>query len=375
MRMGAPNVPRTVMLFLAGDVMTGRGIDQILPQPADPQIYESYVTSATEYVRIAERKSGPIPRPVSFEYVWGDGLAELEHRRPDARIINLETAVTNSMRPEPKGINYKMNPENVGVLCAAGIDCCILANNHMLDWGRAGLIETLETLDQAGVRHAGAGLDGASAAAPAIVGIGDHPVVVYAFASIDSGVGPQWAAGPRRPGVNFIPRLSAKVAEEITERLRTDERPRLHPLVVSIHWGANWGYEVPEEHAEFAHRLIDSGLVDIVHGHSSHHVKGFEVYRGKLILYGCGDLINDYEGITGEEAYRGDLALMYFPTISAEDGTLARLELVPMHLSKMRLNRAGRADADFLAQVLNREGRRLGTRVALGPDNVLRLLS
>ena len=72
-------------------------------------------------------------------------------------------------------------------------------------------------------------------------------------------------------------------------------------LLVSIHRGGNWGYEVPKAHKSFAHRLIDEARVDVVHGHWSHHVRPIEVHRGKLILYGCGDFINDYEGIGGRK--------------------------------------------------------------------------
>jgi poly-gamma-glutamate synthesis protein (capsule biosynthesis protein) len=92
----------TVTLFLAGDVMTGRGVDQVLPNPADPQLYETYAKSAIDYVKLAERANGPIKVPVAFDYVWGDALAELERRRPDARIINLETAVTKNTSPGRK---------------------------------------------------------------------------------------------------------------------------------------------------------------------------------------------------------------------------------------------------------------------------------
>jgi poly-gamma-glutamate synthesis protein (capsule biosynthesis protein) len=137
-----------IALFLAGDVMIGRGIDQVLPYPGDPQLYESYVISAHDYVELAERANGPFARPLTFGDLWGDALAELERRRPDARIVNLETAVTQCTEPEPKGINYKVNPANVGAITVAGIDCCVVAHNHVLDWGPAGLIETLTTPEQ-----------------------------------------------------------------------------------------------------------------------------------------------------------------------------------------------------------------------------------
>jgi poly-gamma-glutamate synthesis protein (capsule biosynthesis protein) len=131
-------------LFLCGDVMTGRGIDQVLAHPSDPIIYEDYVRDAREYVRLAEKVNGPIPRDADPRYVWGHALEELTGT--DARIINLETAVTSSDDYwKGKGINYRMHPANVPVLEAARPDVCVLANNHVLDYGYTGLKETLDT--------------------------------------------------------------------------------------------------------------------------------------------------------------------------------------------------------------------------------------
>ncbi len=143
-------------LFLCGDVMTGRGLDQVLPFPADPQLYESHVKDARDYVALAEQAHGPIVRPVSFRYIWGGTIAELDRANADVRIINLETSITTSAQPWPKKpIQFKMNPRNIGCLTAARISACALANNHVLDWNYTGLIETLETLDRAGIAHTG----------------------------------------------------------------------------------------------------------------------------------------------------------------------------------------------------------------------------
>ena len=87
-------VSGVVNLFLCGDVMTGRGVDQILPHPSTPEIFEPRVRDAREYVRLAELASGPIHRAVPPEYIWGDALEELARAGPDARIIGLETSVT-----------------------------------------------------------------------------------------------------------------------------------------------------------------------------------------------------------------------------------------------------------------------------------------
>jgi len=144
-------------------------------------------------------------------------------------------------------------------------------------------------------------------------------------------------------------------------------------IVASIHWGTNWGYEVPPEQVQFAHWLIDGG-VDVVHGHSSHHPRPIEVYRKRLILYGCGDFLNDYEGIEGYESFRGDLGLMYFADVDPWAGRLLALRMIPTQVRRFRVNRASEVDARWLEDLLNREGNRLGTRVKQSADNILTLL-
>jgi hypothetical protein len=106
-----PITRQVARLFLCGDVMTGRGIDQILPHPCDPLLHESYVKSARDYIRLAEQVNGRIPKAVKFSYVWGAALQELTRAQPDVRIINLETSITRRGAFVPKGINYRMSPE------------------------------------------------------------------------------------------------------------------------------------------------------------------------------------------------------------------------------------------------------------------------
>ncbi|MEN8175378.1 MAG: CapA family protein [Pseudomonadota bacterium] len=368
-----PDSSRFITLFLCGDVMTGRGIDQILPYPADPTLYEAYADSALEYVALAEALSGPIPAPVDFSYIWGDALAEFERVGPDLRIINLETAVTTSDAYLPKGINYRMHPKNVPSLTAAGIDCAALANNHVLDWHQAGLVETLETLQRTGIRTAGAGADITAATAPAVLEVKDKGrVLVFSYGAESSGVPREWAAGDNRPGVALLEDLSAKSVQRIAEQVQR-VRHAGDIVVASLHWGGNWGYDISPQQSAFAHGLIDEAGVDVIHGHSSHHVKGIEVYRDRPILYGCGDFLTDYEGIQGYESFRDDLGLMYFLQIDPATGTLVRLEMTPTRLRRFRINRASDEEARWLQEVLNREGRHLGTEVNHGESNVLAL--
>jgi poly-gamma-glutamate synthesis protein (capsule biosynthesis protein) len=360
----------TSTLFLCGDVMTGRGVDQILPHPSAPHLNEEVAKSALEYVAWAERATGAIRRPVDHSYVWGVALAELERRQQATRIINLETSVTTSEDVLPKGINYRMHPDNVPVLLAAGIDCAVVANNHVLDWGPAGLNETLDTLARAGIRTAGAGRTLLEAEAPAVIpAVSGGRFLVFAFGGADSGIPQNWAAGPAKSGIFFLGDYSRTDVERIASLVESTKRAG-DIAVASVHWGGNWGYDIPAAHRRFAHELIEYAGIDVVHGHSSHHPKAIEVYLGRPILYGCGDFLNDYEGIGGYEKYRSELVVMYFVTLDV-DGGLDRLEMVPLQIRHFQLGNVARADADWVRRTLDRECRRFGHRVISSDGHLL----
>lgn len=335
-----------VLIFVAGDVMTGRGIDQAFAHPSSPELHEGWVRDAREYLRLAEQANGPVPVPVAPDYVWGDALAELDRARPGLRIVNLETAVTTCNRPYPgKGIHYRMHPANVGCLTAARLDCCVLANNHVMDWGRDGLAETLRTLREAGVRTAGAGANADEAFAPAVLPLpGGARVLVFAFATASSGVPAEWAPTASRAGVALLPEPGEAAATHVAEQVARHRRPG-DLVVVSIHWGGNWVHRIPDSHRAFAHRLIELGAADLLHGHSSHHPLPPEIHRDRLILYGCGDLINDYEGIGEHGGLRSDVGCLYLAALSADTGRLRSLRIVPFRLRRLRL---GRPDPDAL---------------------------
>lgn len=348
--------------------MTGRGVDQVLEHSCPPNLHEWGLTSAVDYVELAERANGRIARPVDPTYVWGDALEVLE-RLPDVRILNLETSITTCEDADPKGINYRMHPDNAAVLTAAGIDCCVLANNHVLDWGVGGLFETLDTLDRADIAVAGAGRDLERARAPAVLDSagGRGGVLVFALGATDSGISRAWAADAAKPGVHLLPDFSDDHIEAVARGVRELRRPG-DVVVASIHWGGNWGHEVPAEHRHFAHALVDGAGVDVIHGHSSHHPKAIEVYRDRPILYGCGDFLNDYEGISGHEELRSDLVLMYLPALDSGTCELDRFDMVPFQIRNFRLNRAAGHDRVWLRDTLARECARFGHDVSLRDD-------
>jgi poly-gamma-glutamate capsule biosynthesis protein CapA/YwtB (metallophosphatase superfamily) len=161
---------QTTTLFLAGDFMTGRGLDQAMQHPGSPTLHEPSVRNARRYLDLAAAAHGPIPMPITPPYLWGDALAVLQDRAPDARIINLETSITTSSDwCRTKDIHYRMHPANIACLTRAGIQVASLANNHTLDWDRRGLVETLGVLRRAGIQPVGAGQNLAEARLPAVL--------------------------------------------------------------------------------------------------------------------------------------------------------------------------------------------------------------
>jgi poly-gamma-glutamate capsule biosynthesis protein CapA/YwtB (metallophosphatase superfamily) len=225
-------------IFLCGDVMTGRGIDQILPHPGDPTLREP-MADARSYVIRAEEVSGPIPRPADFSWPWGEALALVDEFAPDFRLINLETTITADGEFAPgKSVHYRMHPDNLACLTAIRPDACALANNHILDFGRRGLLDTLEALSGADIKHVGAGLDSEHAIRPAIVTLPDgHHVVIASGGTESSGIPRRWAAMTgARAGVAFIPNLFNRTAAEIADRVLALKQPG-DITIVSLHWG------------------------------------------------------------------------------------------------------------------------------------------
>jgi poly-gamma-glutamate synthesis protein (capsule biosynthesis protein) len=198
---------------------------------------------------------------------------------------------------------------------------------------------------------------------------GKGRVIVFGFGTETSGIPPTWAATEERPGVNVLADLSEETAGRIGRAVRRIKQP-CDVVVASIHWGGNWGFEVPDEHVRFAHDLVHAG-VDVVHGHSSHHVRAIELFDGRLVLYGCGDFLDDYEGIGDHREFRPDLSLAYFPEVDPATGRLSRLRMTPMRMRNFQVRRAVPEDALWLRDTINRESRRFGFGVQIEEDGGL----
>lgn len=153
--------------------------------------------------------------------------------------------------------------------------------------------------------------------------------------------------------------LTERTASSVADLVSSTKLPN-DVATLSIHWGGNWGYDIPPAHRRFAQGVIDDAGIDLVHGHSSHHPKAIEIYHGRPIIYGCGDFLDDYEGITGYERYRGDLVLMHFPCIDVRTGELRELLLTPLPIRNFRLRRPIAADSAWLRRNLETQCSRFG---------------
>ncbi len=254
------------------------------------------------------------------EYPWADTLPIL--RGADWRICNLECVISDRGTPwseYPKAFHFRSSAKNIAVLEAANINAVSLANNHVLDYGYEALSEMLEILDRAGVVHSGAGLNYAQASRVATSVVRGRKLGLLAFTDNE----PDWEATPNRPGIFYVPtNLGDWRTTNLLESVR-ESSSVVDLLIVSAHWGSNWGYDPPKEHISFAHALIEAGA-DIVFGHSSHVFRGVEFYKGRPILYGAGNFIDDY---AVDQIERNDQSFIY--VIEVTDKLSARMFLYP----------------------------------------------
>ena len=344
----------TLKLLLGGDLMLGRGIDQLMPRHCEPGLQEAGVRDAHHVVELAEQRHGPIPAPFGPETAWGESLAWMEQFHPQLRLVNLETAITTSHQPWPgKGTHFRLHPANTACLQAARIDGCSLANNHSLDWGFNGLAETLQVLRLAGIQSAGAGHTPHQAQRPASWELPQgRRLLLFAWALTSSGVPQSWGATPCHPGLALLTRIDSATVRWLVRSIQRGRRNG-DIVVVSLHWGANWVPVIPEQHRWLARQLIELAGVDVVFGHSAHHPLPMEIHQGRLILYGCGDLMNDYEGLPAHAPWRSDLVCLYGVELERSSGALHALELQPFVLRGFQLRQASTADRQLLEHQLS----------------------
>ncbi|KIW02604.1 uncharacterized protein PV09_06053 [Verruconis gallopava] len=317
---------RLFRLNFTGDVMLGRLIDGL---------FATNVANAEDRSHCDTiRERHPRLRDYNAQSPWGSTLPLF--RTADLNLINLETAVTTSDDIWPnKVFNYRAHPQRVQCLQEAKISYAGLANNHTLDFGVAGLEETVRCLGDAHIASAGAGLDAHEATRPATLRIrGDMDNVEYQIHVFAASDHPHdWG---RIPGFHLIDYTSAtrQRLKKLLMSYKESEKPDLK--VFSVHWGPNYSWHPSDDIRSLAHFLIDECEVDIIHGHSSHHIQGVELYKGKLIIYGCGDFVDDY---ALNATYRNDRSAVWTVLVEPSEQSglrLTRLEIWPTMIEKFQ---------------------------------------
>ena len=266
------------------------------------------------------------------EYPWGDTLSTLHGA--DWRFCNLECVISDRGEPwsaYPKAFHFRSAAKNVAVLRAAQMNAVSLANNHVLDYGYDALCEMLEILDRNGILHSGAGMNFEEASRLASAEVAGRKLGLLAFTDNE----PEWEATGNRPGVFYVPvdrhdARAGRLLEIIHGHAKTVDL-----LIISAHWGPNWGHAPPREHVGFAHAMVEAGA-GVVFGHSSHVFRGIEFHRSRPVVYGGGTFIDDY---AVDKVERNDESFIYM--METEDGTPRGLRLYPIVIRNFQAGRAG----------------------------------
>jgi poly-gamma-glutamate capsule biosynthesis protein CapA/YwtB (metallophosphatase superfamily) len=269
-------------------------------------------------------------------YPWGDTFPIF--KKADLRICNLECVISDRGSPwniTPRVFHFRSDAKNIETLKSAGIDAVTLANNHTLDFEYEGMFEMLRILKDAGIYYAGAGADFEKASRPSRFEVSEKKIALISFTDNE----PDWEATSEKPGIFYVPiDLEDDRAKRLFEIIK-QTRNEVDFLIVSAHWGPNWGDRPRKDQIPFGHRLIDSGA-DIVFGHSCHIFQGIEIYRGRFILYSTGDFIDDY---AVDEKERNDESFIFL--IETSDNKTLRLWLYPTLINDYQARLAGRNEA------------------------------
>lgn len=204
-------------------------------------------------------------------------------QQDDYTIANLETPVTRRGTPAAnKEYVYKSPPEAIPAMKAAGIDLVNLANNHSLDQGAEGLLDTFQVLGEQTISYTGAGIDQEQAYAPTYIERNGIRIAFFGFSRVIPEVG--WYAGKGKPGVaaTYDPAFAVNAIGKAKKKADL--------VVVLTHWGKE-RVDYPVDHQRtLARAYMDAGADLVVGGHP-HVLQGFESYKGKWVAYSMGNFI------------------------------------------------------------------------------------
>lgn len=362
-----------MQILFAGDVMLGRLVNKVLAN-------------------------------AQFTYVWGDTIDII--KRADFSLINLECPVSSKGKEWNKTFkvfHFRANLDAIQVLNSASIDYVSLANNHILDYDIEGLLDTLDILDKNNISHSGAGRNLKEAVKPAIIEkkLKPKPSKNHdSYYNVDNEevnnndskntirIGlisltdnePEWEAKYDLPGINYIPTtLDPDTYYYRLQNYIENAKKQSDLVIVSSHVGPHFRETPSTKYVNFAHKIIDFGA-DIYWGHSNHMPQGIELYKhndnNKIILYDCGDFIDDY---AIDSNYRNDLSFIFLlhflrdknyklSNNNSNNGNIvlqnSMIELIPTKISNFMVNTipVDDNDADLIIKRMAKRCSFLGTK-------------
>lgn len=245
----APDPNVTIQLAFVGDILQGEYIDGYLQQEG-------------------------------YDYPYEQALFHLTSA--DITAGNLEMPITTQHNPAEKTYVFKGKPEALSGIVNAGIDIVSLANNHMLDHGIDGMLDTRKYLDEYGIAHVGAGNNAEEAYAPVIIEANGIKVAYVGTSRVLPET--SWKATPYQAGLaeSYAPEQTLQAIEKAEEEA--------HITVVLVHWGKEREDSPNSHQLDLAKRYIDAGA-DLVIGSHPHVLQGFEQYNGKWIAYSLGNFV------------------------------------------------------------------------------------
>lgn len=345
-------------------------------------------------------------RPLDDEYTRKCEVWEYL-RSADLAMVNFEVPLTKADVPVDKAITLRADPDVASSIRGVGVDVATVANNHALDYGSEGLLETIEVLENSGIVVVGAGESLGKAMQPAILSVGDLEVAVFGLAST---LPPGYAAGPWRPGIAPVrinsrfridgatldeqPGMSPWVETEAVEEdiLRAcsriaEVRPDVDLVVIQMHWGIPNGWcaafqgPLADYQRPLGHALIEAGA-DVIVGHHPHAVHGVERYGSGLIAYSLGNFLFHSMGLEERSLVAENdppYDLTSLQTGEAIETVLMEIRIEERRMTQVRFLSArmndegepeflGGASARAVFDRLALQSSRLGTSVEIGTE-------
>ncbi|AOT68476.1 CapA family protein [Geosporobacter ferrireducens] len=312
-----PEKKETVTISLAGDVMLDRSIGS--------QIERNGV-----------------------DYPWIEVKPYFE--KSDLVLLNLETSVGVKGAASPdKSYTFQSKPETLTGLVNAGVDGVSIANNHILDFGQEGFIETLENLEKSKIKYAGGGRNIQKALTPAIWEVNGQKIGFLAFSRVIYDM--SWYATDKRPGIvsaydHYVNQIKDTVSQT---------KQHVDYLIVSVHWGKELD-QFPQGYQEKLGKVIIDSGGDVVMGHHPHVLQGIEFYKNKPILYSLGNFVFNSKGQLSNRS-------MIFNIEVSKQGMINSW-IVPISIVNGQPKAAEEKEAKAIIDNLNRISERWGTVIA-----------